>query len=271
MKKTVLALLLVISCIFAGCGKATETDEKSNKKNITSKTSSVETVKEYDWQSNSENYKLIAFTFDDAPSYPSKGSNPTTYIIQTLNRFEGAGTLFVIGRNLDKNGALLLKYAVRNGFELANHSYSHEHMGSWNEAQIRSDIERNTNLIKSRVGVKTKYFRPPFFDDCSAMYNVLGALNMPCIKGSKDAALHDGVEEEQYNADFIYETCVNGAYDGQIVALHGYNKYTAMALPKICETLYNEGYRFVTLSQLFEYKGVSNIPTNRYIYDNTCE
>lgn len=79
-----------------------------------------------DWREHPEDYNLIAFTFDDAPSYSSDSGNATVSMINTMIKYNGSGTLFVQGDRLEKNGSKLLKFALDNGFELGNHTYSHK-------------------------------------------------------------------------------------------------------------------------------------------------
>lgn len=48
------------------------------------------------------NVKLLAFTFDDAPSFSGIGDNATTQIIDALSKYGGVGTMFVNGKILMK-------------------------------------------------------------------------------------------------------------------------------------------------------------------------
>ncbi len=269
MKKILAIFLGLLLLCFAGCGK---TEKKTEKKdNTSSKIKTVSAVDcDYEWKTHPGDYKLIALTFDDAPYFPNKTGNYTVNMIKTLKQYEGAGTLFVIGKKVENNGSELLRYAVENGFELGNHSYGHDHMGSWNKESCISNITRLNNDIKERMGVELKWFRPPFIETCQDMFDACTELNMPVISGSKGASLHDGTTDDNYDSNFIYNTCVDNAYDGQIVLMHSFNKYTAAALPLICKNLYDQNYRFVTLSELFEFKGVTNIPTDHIIVDSTC-
>ena len=49
--------------------------------------------------------------------------------------------------------------------------------------------------------------------------------------------------------------------------MHGWASNTVAVLDVICEELYNDGYRFCTLSELFEFKGIpyDQIPRDRVI------
>ncbi len=84
----------------------------------------TKTYTEQEWREHPEDFKLIAFTFDDAPSY-SGTSNNTTSMIDTMNKYYGSGTLFVEKKNITEHGVTILEYAVEKGFELGSHTYSH--------------------------------------------------------------------------------------------------------------------------------------------------
>ena len=53
-------------------------------------------------------------------------------------------------------------------------------------------------------------------------------------------------------------------FNGSIILLHDFqdNYQTVQALPTIIQSLKNQGYTFVTVSQLFEYKGIN--PNQEY-------
>lgn len=72
----------------------------------------AKTYTEQDWRAHPGDFKLIAFTFDDAPSYSGTRNN-TTAMIDTMNKYNGSGTLFILGNNITEHGVALLEYAVK--------------------------------------------------------------------------------------------------------------------------------------------------------------
>ena len=155
-----------------------------------------------------------------------------------------------------------MSYAKDLGFELANHTYNHMHLNTLSKADIRTEIARVNDLLKERVGASSKFLRPGYGDVNDDVFSIATELNMPVIwtdvKGIADYS-------SESSADFIEEKVVNGVKDGSIVLLHGNVKNTAEAMENICKRLYDDGYRFVTLSEMFEYKGIKNIPTDKMI------
>ena len=231
-----------------------------------STSSEGDTIKqEFDWKTHPEDFKLIAFTFDDAPSYQEPGNNFTTHIIDTLNAYEGAGTLFVTGNSIEKNGIGLLKYAINKNFEIGNHTWHHLHLPQLDETVIKEEIVSLNNYVEQTLGVTMKFCRPGYIDVDTKVYNVCTELGMPIVSGNKNKSLLDYSSDT--TVEYIIEATYMNAYDGSIILMHGWSEQTAQAIEEICSTLYAQGYRFVTLSELFEYKGfnISYLPTDRII------
>ncbi len=235
-------------------------------------TSSEEGTQVEDWRIHPEDFKLIALTYDDAPSFSNATGNSTVRIIDTLNRYEGRGTLFVIGKNLTANGDALLKFAVDKGFELGNHTYSHNSVSTsevgknWTSAENFDDFKRCQDIVETRTGVKMKYLRPAGVHANTALYEAAKDLGLPCISGNCKRPVSD--YSSDVSADMIVERVLENAFDGAIILLHGNNTRTADATERLCELLYNDGYRFCTVDELFRFKGVDydNLPSGAMLY-----
>lgn len=242
--------------------QSTETYSEYNERLKKEKAEKISRIKNAQWKKNPEDYKLIAFTFDDAPYYSAATGNNTATIIDTLNKYEGAGTLFVVGKNMNTNGTALLSYAVDLGFELGNHTYSHGYLTSLDENSIKNEIVKVNEAVKEQLGVTVKYVRPGYGSVDDRVFKVTKELNMPVIWTDITGIADYSAET---TAERIEEKVVLGAYDGAIVLLHGQIDNTAQAMEPICKKLYEQGYRFVTVSELFEYKGIKNVPCDRLI------
>ena len=240
-------------------------------------TSSEEETKVPDWKLNPENYKLIALTFDDAPSHSNANSNSTVTIVKTLNKYEGAGTLFVVGERLDSTGPALLRYAVQNGFELGNHTYEHRSVSTdaigktWTAEQNKADFKKCQDLVYQQLGITMKWLRPSGVHTNAAVYQACTELGLPCIIRDTTVATNDW--NKATTQQQIEDAVINNAYDGAIVLMHSTNSATAAALEKICSELYSQGYRFCTLSELFELRGVEyeSIPRDKGINGYNAE
>jgi len=62
------------------------------------------------------------------------------------------------------------------------------------------------------------------------------------------------------SSEFIANRILRGATPGGIILLHDGIRNTREALPKIVNTLRNQGYKFVTLSELFGLEEIGESP-----------
>lgn len=224
-----------------------------------------------DWKKHPQDYKLIALTFDDGPtaSDASNPSNPQVKIINTLKKYCGAGTMFITGISVNKYGTDQLQYALDNGFELGNHTYTHANISSGYlenrpgysaDDYINEQIKPLNDKIKDALNYDMKFVRASNLTTNNIIFEACSTVNMPLIAGNQD--VNGGTNANTAVSDWsdttteehIYNAVVNYAYDGKIVLMHGTSATTASVLDRICKQLYSDGYRFVTLSELFQYK-----------------
>jgi peptidoglycan/xylan/chitin deacetylase (PgdA/CDA1 family) len=78
------------------------------------------------------------------------------------------------------------------------------------------------------------------------------AIDLAFVQGAMLNDWENGTSVQQR-----VNNALNAARDGQIIMLHDFegNYQTVQALSQIIEGLKNQGYQFVTLSELFQYKG----------------
>ena len=205
--------------------------------------------------------KYIAFTFDDGPTANTVDGAPIKTFVDTLSSYGGAGTLFVIGGNIEKKGTKQLEYALENGFEIGNHTMNHTNFNYTNadETTIRSEITGVNNLLKENLGYTARWLRPGELAVNKTVYKVAKELNMPIIGSVKNDA--NDYDDNSTSAS-IKENVINKASDGQIVLLHADKQKTADCFEEIASTLYKKGYRFVTVSELLSIRGTGVIPTD---------
>lgn len=222
-------------------------------KPATTTTTKQETVAPtYEWQSHPEDYKLIAFGFDDLPC--STGN--VQMVVEALAKYEGFGTCFVLGENVEKSGTALLEYVMGYGFEIGNHSYSHARLTELTYNEIRTELQKTNDILKRTLGVTPKWFRPPYLANNANLRAACFATDgMYVMNGNKN-----GKTKVWYNVEDggdVLRDAVANAYDGAVYVMHPARSTTALAMEEICKSLYEQGYRFCTMSQLFEYKGIT--------------
>lgn len=199
--------------------------------------------------------KLIALTFDDGPN-----TTTTNDILDLLEQYNAKASFFLIGDNINDESAVSVKRAYDMGCEINNHSKTHSNMSSMSEEDIIAEIEYVDEWVEKITGESTKFFRPPFIDVSQSMYD---AIDLPFICGIDCQDYMENVTAEE-RADYI----LNGAKDGVIVLLHDAsgNDQTVEALEIAMPQLVEQGYEFVTLTELFERQGETPKDNMLYTY-----
>lgn len=207
---------------------------------------------------NAEESKLIALTFDDGPN-----TTTTNEVLDILEKYDATASFFLIGDNINEQSAVTVKRAYDMGCEIDNHSKTHSNMPELTEEQIISEIEYVDNYVYEITGEYPKFFRPPYIDTNQTMYDV---IDKPFICGVGCSDYMDSVTSKE-RADAV----ISSAKDGLIVLLHDSqgNYQTVEALETIIPTLQEEGYEFVTLTELFERQGES--PKETMIYSEVAK
>ena len=201
---------------------------------------------------------IIALTFDDGPN--------TVITPQVLDLLEEHGILasfFLIAQNITPESAEVVRRAKAMGCDIENHSVTHGFMNQMSAEQIRDEVRTCTEKIVEITGEAPKFFRPPFIAVSREMYELID-LTFICGMGCEDWV-------PEVTAAQRAERVLAAAEDGQIVLLHDmqWNQNTVDALETIIPELKKRGYEFVTVSQLFERKGV--IPQRGWLYSNALQ
>ncbi len=196
--------------------------------------------------------RAIAMTFDDGPS----GS--TQEVLDILETHEARGTFFVVGHWIERLPHVVRAIAER-GHELGNHTWTHfDPSEVGDEDRWREELRRTSEIITTTAGRPPVLFRPPYGHeaerfavvaaDCGLGTTVLWSVSPEDWDGKAD----DGLIETVVMAD---------VQPGAIVLHHDgrpgddWNRGspqagTVRALPRILERLSDDGYRFVTVSDL---------------------
>ncbi|MDE7105434.1 MAG: polysaccharide deacetylase family protein [Ruminococcus sp.] len=202
--------------------------------------------------------KLIALTFDDGPN-----TTTTNDVLDILEEYNAKASFFLIGNNINAESAESVKRAYDMGMEIDNHSKTHSNMSKMSSEEVRAEISYVDDKVKEITGETTKFFRPPFIDVSESLYD---AVDIPFICGIDCQDYMENVTAQE-RADYI----LNGAKDGVIVLLHDAagNQQTVDALKIVMPQLVEQGYEFVTLTELFEHQ--RETPKDNILYSNVAK
>lgn len=186
--------------------------------------------------------KKVALTFDDGPHYKK-----TEEILDILDKYDVKATFFIIGLNAEKYPEIVSEETKR-GHETANHSYSHKNLSKCNFEKIKEEIEATDEIIANACGKAPKLFRPPE-----------GAYSPEIVKAATELGKTtiiwtvDTLDWAKASADDILNNVKTNVRCGSIILFHdftGSGTHTEEALEKVICYLKEQGYEFVTVSEL---------------------
>lgn len=187
------------------------------------------------------NQKLVALTFDDGPA------PDTPAFIRVLRQNHAPATFFVITEQLKDFGDAT-REAVREGFEVGDHTVNHQMLATLGKADQEHEIIDGVKQMKAAGIPAPQLFRPPgnSFDDTT-----LGILRQQHLL----MTLWD-VDTNDYKlpgTPAIVQAALSQARPGSIILMHdggGPRGQTLAALPRIIHTLRARGYKFATVPDL---------------------
>lgn len=199
--------------------------------------------------------KYIALTFDDGPN-----TTTTNQILDILEEYNVKATFFLIGTNINDESAKSVKRAFDMGCEIGNHSKTHSYMDKMTADEMKEEIQYVSDKILEITGRREKYFRPPYIAVSDSMFN---NIDLTFINGT---GCNDW--DAKVTAEKRFLVMKMRAKDGAIFLLHDAegNDNTVEMLKNLIPYLLDEGYQLVTLSELFEAKGVTTDGTDKKIY-----
>ena len=188
-----------------------------------------------------ENGPVIALTFDDGP-YPKV----TGHILDVLEKNGVCATFFVLGSRIEGREDVLTRMDEL-GCEIGNHSFSHADLTRLSKADCQRELSDTDAEIRRVTGHEASVVRPPY-----GYYNkaVRSAAGRPLILWTVDTNDWRGKAPGEI-ADYV----IQQAKEGSVILMHDQQTQTADAMEMIIPTLIDEGFRFVTVSELIRLTG----------------
>ena len=222
---------------------------------------------DYEWKSHSEDYKLIAFTFDDGPG------NLMEQYVQYFAAFDGAGTFFVNGNKITNEYAYeKMQNAINYGWDIGNHGDQHlvATIGGTNGTPVtydalKSDINNLTHKLESNLKFRdgspydVSCYRPPNIKPTENTFKICEEEKLPVIWLKYDALDWDSTKT--YNDRYqVFKNGIGTWEDGDIILCHEVQQYaqdTYNILEELLPDFYRAGYRFCSISELMELRGIT--------------
>ena len=185
---------------------------------------------------------MIALTFDDGP-------NPkvTNRILDVLKENNSRATFFVVGNRLN-NYPETLQRIVNENSELGSHTYNHKSLPLLSKEAIRKELSAVDSYLKDLLGEGTRTLRPPY-----------GAVNDTVKATVKKPMIFWSIDTEDWkykDAKRTINHVLDNVKDGDIILFHDLYEATGDAIEVLVPKLVEQGYQIVTVSEMFEAKGI---------------
>lgn len=183
--------------------------------------------------------KMLSVSFDAA-----WGNEDTQQLIDILGQYNVKATFFVVGEWVDKYPESVRALHAA-GHEIMNHSNTHAHLSQLSREAIIADVEACSDKIEAVTGVRPTLIRPPYGEYDNNVISTIRSIGMEPIQWDVDS-----LDWKEIPADEICQRVISRVSPGSIVLFHNAALHTPEALPTIIETLLQDGYTFVPISQL---------------------
>ena len=187
--------------------------------------------------------KLVSFTFDDAPtSHTEKLAAIFAAFNQKNADCPASATVFFNGARLTPQDKTLLSTVFTVGFELGNHTDRHCDLTTLSKTEIEQEIQTVDDFLQSVDGKSRHLLRAPYgkLND-----DVKSVANAPIVDWTVDT-----LDWQQRSAEQIYQTVMQGVFDGAIVLMHDGYPETQKAVKRLLPDLKSAGYQVLSVSQL---------------------
>lgn len=191
------------------------------------------------------NKKMVAITFDDGPS------KHTTKLVDELKKREIPATFFVLGSEIERFPDVL-KFESDTGNEIGIHSYEHKLFTKLSEDEILKQVSKTKSIIENLTGITPNIIRVPYGSTNKSIKKVLNDHNLTSVLWSVDS-----LDWKFKNTEKTYNYVMKKFKGNDIILMHDSFDTSVEAAIQIVDTLQNQGYTFVTVSEFLRIKNLS--------------
>ena len=181
----------------------------------------------------------VAISFDAA-----WGDEKTEEILRILDERDITTTFFLVGYWVDAYPEDV-KLIHDMGHEIGNHSATHPYMSKLSSEQMISELKKCSDKVEAITGVPTTLFRPPYGDYNSEVVTTSRAQGYEIVQWDVDS-----LDWKNYGVQPMVDQVTKKVKSGSIVLFHNNSEYITQALPTILDTLIEQGYEIVPVSEI---------------------
>ncbi|AGS73183.1 oligosaccharide deacetylase [Streptomyces collinus Tu 365] len=179
--------------------------------------------------------RRMMLTYDDGP-------NPayTPHILDTLAKYGVRAMFFVCGECVVDNKELLARMADE-GHVVGNHTWTHPLLTSLARGEIRSEMERTSDVIEDAYGERPQWFRAPYGAWNRAAFQLGAEMGMEPMAWTVDTT-----DWETPGTGVIVDRVESGAAPGVVVLSHdagGDRSQSVHAIREYLPYLLDSGYQ----------------------------
>ena len=192
----------------------------------------------------------VALTFDDGP-WPGT----TDALLEGLAQRGVKATFFLIGSQVEAQTDTVLAMAEA-GHQIGIHTWDHVQLDGLSQWETQDQLDRCRAVLTNLLGPVDFMVRPPygFVDE-----NLTRWAGAPIICWDVDT-----LDWQDKTPSRIRNTVLDQTRDGSILLFHDIFPTSVEAALLCVDALMAEGFRFVTLEELFSLRGVT--PENGQVY-----
>lgn len=195
--------------------------------------------------------KYVALTFDDGPS-----GRYTRHLLEGLREREVKATFLLCGYRIAQFPELTRRI-YEQGHEIGHHGYSHASMKTMSRRDIAREIQETEAILPE--GCQPVFLRPPGGEVSDGVFQVAQARQLAILRWSVDPR-----DWETRDALAVESAVLETVEDGDIILLHDMTDSSVRAALEIIDRLKEQGFRFVTVSELAELRDVRIQPGKIY-------
>lgn len=190
--------------------------------------------------------KMVALTFDDGPD-----GVYTPQVLDILRDKGIPGAFFVVGNRVHEFPEVAQRI-VDEGHVIGNHTYSHALLTKASGKKLVQELEATEKALGSLGLSSSRYFRPPYGAASPSLVEESANLGYRFALWSVDSLDWRGLSKAEVENNVLTQV-----QPGSVILLHsgggpGENlSGSVSALPSLIDTLLADGYRFVTLDEMF--------------------
>jgi peptidoglycan/xylan/chitin deacetylase (PgdA/CDA1 family) len=182
----------------------------------------------------------IALTFDDGPN-----ATLTPKLLDLLAAHHMKATFFVVGQNAADHPDILRR-AVREGHEIANHSWSHPNLAKMSDDAVRRELQRTDDAIFAAIGKHPTLLRPPYGSITERQKHwIHDDFGYRIIIWDVDP-----LDWKRPGPSVVTSRILKETRAGSIVLAHDIHAPTIEAMPATFDQLDRKGFKSVTVTEL---------------------